>query len=143
MPPFASQVPTPKVFVTGRKRPELTAATEQIGQHAVGIQGNVSKLEHLDRLFTGSFDKSRSALSRPPVAFSIEGVTTGPGLTTFTRVRRSLSSFAHVRAKLLTAALLAFNTPNPGIPLIVHMEAFRTTAAPSGITPIQCHLFRP
>ncbi len=45
----------------------------------------------------------------------------------------SLSSFAHGRAKLLTAALLALNTPNPGIPLIVHMEAFRTTAAPSGI----------
>ena len=35
--------------------------------------------------------------------------------------------------RLLTAALLALNTPNPGIPLIVHMEAFRTTAAPSGI----------
>ena len=47
-------------------------------------------------------------------------------------MRRALSSFAHVRAKLRTAALLALKTRIPGIPLIVHMDAFRTTAAPSG-----------
>ena len=41
-----------KVFVTGRRSPELAAAIEQIGQGAVGIQGDVSKLEDLDRLFT-------------------------------------------------------------------------------------------
>ncbi len=41
-----------KVFVTGRRGPELAAAIEQIGQGTVGIQGDVSKLEDLDRLFT-------------------------------------------------------------------------------------------
>ena len=56
----------------------------------------------------------------------------GSGADDVTRICRSLSSFAHVCAKLLTAALLALNTPKPGIPFIVHMEAFRTTAAPSG-----------
>ncbi len=41
-----------KVFVTGRRRLELATAIEQIGHGAVGIQGDVSKLEDLDRLFT-------------------------------------------------------------------------------------------
>ncbi len=40
-----------KVFVTGRRSPELAAAIEQIGHGAVGIPGDVSKLEDLDRLF--------------------------------------------------------------------------------------------
>ena len=41
-----------KVFVTGRRGPELASALEQIGHDAVGVQGDVSKLEDLDRLFT-------------------------------------------------------------------------------------------
>ena len=41
-----------KVFVTGRRAPELAAAVEQIGHGAVGIQGDVSKLDDLDRLFS-------------------------------------------------------------------------------------------
>ncbi len=41
-----------KVFVTGRRAPELAAAVEQIGHGAVGIQGDVSMLEDLDRLFS-------------------------------------------------------------------------------------------
>ena len=40
-----------KVFVTGRRSPELARAVEQIGHGAVGIQGDVSRLEDLDRLF--------------------------------------------------------------------------------------------
>ena len=40
-----------RVFVTGRRSPELAAAIKQIGHGAVGIQGDVSKLEDLDRLF--------------------------------------------------------------------------------------------
>ena len=39
------------VFVTGRRGPELAAAVEQIGHGAVGVQGDVSRLEDLDRLF--------------------------------------------------------------------------------------------
>ena len=40
-----------KVFVTGRRSPELAAAIEQIGHDSVGIQGDVSRQEDLDRLF--------------------------------------------------------------------------------------------
>jgi NAD(P)-dependent dehydrogenase (short-subunit alcohol dehydrogenase family) len=39
------------VFITGRRDPELAAATKEIGKHVTGVQGDVSNLEDLDRLF--------------------------------------------------------------------------------------------
>lgn len=39
------------VFITGRREPELAAAVNQIGRNATGIQGDVSKMADLDRLF--------------------------------------------------------------------------------------------
>ena len=40
-----------RVFVTGRRQEELDAAVKQIGHGAVGVQGDVSKLADLDRLY--------------------------------------------------------------------------------------------
>ncbi len=40
------------VFITGRREAELAAAVKQIGSSAAGVQGDVSKLEDLDRLFS-------------------------------------------------------------------------------------------
>jgi NAD(P)-dependent dehydrogenase (short-subunit alcohol dehydrogenase family) len=39
------------VFITGRREPELAAAAKQIGKNATGIQGDMSNLGDLDRLF--------------------------------------------------------------------------------------------
>lgn len=39
------------VFITGRRQAELDAAVKQIGKNVTGIQGDVSKLSDLDRLF--------------------------------------------------------------------------------------------
>ncbi|MFB7511286.1 SDR family NAD(P)-dependent oxidoreductase [Streptomyces broussonetiae] len=39
------------VYLTGRRRAELEAAVEQVGNGAIGIQSDVSKLDDLDRLF--------------------------------------------------------------------------------------------
>lgn len=39
------------VFITGRRDPELAAAVEEIGRSVTGVQGDVSKLGDLDRLF--------------------------------------------------------------------------------------------
>jgi NAD(P)-dependent dehydrogenase (short-subunit alcohol dehydrogenase family) len=39
------------VFITGRRAPELAAAVEDIGRNVTGIQGDVSNLGDLDRLF--------------------------------------------------------------------------------------------
>jgi NAD(P)-dependent dehydrogenase (short-subunit alcohol dehydrogenase family) len=39
------------VFITGRRDPELAAAVQEIGTHVTGVQGDVSNLGDLDRLF--------------------------------------------------------------------------------------------
>jgi NAD(P)-dependent dehydrogenase (short-subunit alcohol dehydrogenase family) len=39
------------VFITGRRQAELTAAAKQIGSQVTGVQGDVSNLGDLDRLF--------------------------------------------------------------------------------------------
>src|SRR6202035_3567824 len=38
-------------FITGRRNPELAAAVKEIGQNVTGVQGDVSNLGDLDRLF--------------------------------------------------------------------------------------------
>jgi NAD(P)-dependent dehydrogenase (short-subunit alcohol dehydrogenase family) len=39
------------VFITGRRQRELDAAVREIGENARGVQGDVTNLEELDRLF--------------------------------------------------------------------------------------------
>src|SRR5580704_18757917 len=39
------------VFITGRRIEELAAAVKEIGKNVTGVQGDVSKLGDLDRLF--------------------------------------------------------------------------------------------
>jgi NAD(P)-dependent dehydrogenase (short-subunit alcohol dehydrogenase family) len=39
------------VFITGRRDPELAAAVTEIGRNVIGVQGDVSNLGDLDRLF--------------------------------------------------------------------------------------------
>src|SRR3984893_2380195 len=38
------------VLITGRREPELAAAVKEIGKNVIGVQGDVSNLEDLDRL---------------------------------------------------------------------------------------------
>ncbi len=39
------------VFITGRRQAELAAAVKEIGKNVAGVQGDVSNLDDLDRLF--------------------------------------------------------------------------------------------
>src|SRR6059036_1907076 len=39
------------VFITGRRQAELDAAVSEIGKNVSGVQGDVSNLAHLDRLY--------------------------------------------------------------------------------------------
>src|SRR6266511_5515964 len=39
------------VFITGRREPELAAAVKEIGRNVTGVQGDVSNLGDLDRLY--------------------------------------------------------------------------------------------
>ena len=40
------------VFIMGRRNSELTTAVKEIGHNVTGVQGDVSNLGDLDRLFT-------------------------------------------------------------------------------------------
>src|ERR1700739_3828251 len=41
------------VFITGRRQKELDEAVQTIGNNITGIQGDVAKLTHRDRLYEG------------------------------------------------------------------------------------------
>ncbi|MFJ6661238.1 SDR family NAD(P)-dependent oxidoreductase [Streptomyces sp. NPDC091377] len=53
---FAAEGAT--VYLTGRREAELESAVEQIGDRAIGIRGDVSELDDLDRLFAGITERS-------------------------------------------------------------------------------------
>jgi NAD(P)-dependent dehydrogenase (short-subunit alcohol dehydrogenase family) len=53
---FAAEGAT--VYLTGRRKAELDIAVEQVGPRGVGIQGDVSRLEDLDRLFAQITERS-------------------------------------------------------------------------------------
>lgn len=59
-----------KVFVTGRRQKELDAAVAEIGDRAVGVQGDVANLADLDRLFAVIKEQS----GRLDVVFANSGV---------------------------------------------------------------------
>jgi NAD(P)-dependent dehydrogenase (short-subunit alcohol dehydrogenase family) len=40
------------VFITGRRQAELDSAVSVIGENVIGVQGDVTKLDDLDRLYT-------------------------------------------------------------------------------------------
>jgi NAD(P)-dependent dehydrogenase (short-subunit alcohol dehydrogenase family) len=39
------------VFITGRRQKELESAVQAIGSNVIGVQGDVAKLDDLDRLY--------------------------------------------------------------------------------------------
>src|SRR5580658_984775 len=57
------------VFITGRRGKELTAAEEDIGRNVTGVQGDVSDLGDLDRLFA----KIKQEKGRLDVVFANAG----------------------------------------------------------------------
>ena len=58
------------VFITGRREPELAAAVKKIGRNVSAVQGDVSNLADLDRLF-GQIRKEKGKLD---VMFANAGV---------------------------------------------------------------------
>jgi NAD(P)-dependent dehydrogenase (short-subunit alcohol dehydrogenase family) len=60
------------VFITGRREPELAAAVKEIGSHVTGVQGDVSNLGDLDRLFA----QIQREKGRLDIVFANAGVAT-------------------------------------------------------------------
>jgi len=60
------------VFITGRREPELAAAVKKIGNNVTGVQGDVSNLGDLDRLFA-QIKREKGTLD---IVFANAGVAT-------------------------------------------------------------------
>ena len=58
------------VFIAGRREAELTAAVNEIGRNVAGIQGDVSNLADLDRLF----DQIKQEKGKLDIVFANAGV---------------------------------------------------------------------
>ncbi|HKF54698.1 MAG TPA: SDR family NAD(P)-dependent oxidoreductase, partial [Blastocatellia bacterium] len=58
------------VFITGRRQPELDAAVRELEEQAIGVQGDVSSLADLDRLFA----KIKSEKGRLDILFANAGI---------------------------------------------------------------------
>lgn len=58
------------VFITGRRAPELAWAVKEIGRNVTGVQGDVSNLADLDRLFA-QIDQEKGTLD---IVFANAGV---------------------------------------------------------------------
>jgi NAD(P)-dependent dehydrogenase (short-subunit alcohol dehydrogenase family) len=63
------------VFITGRRPSELQAAVKQIAKHVTGVQGDVSNLADIDRLY----DTVRRERGRIDVLFANAGVVGNGG----------------------------------------------------------------
>ena len=59
-----------RVFITGRREAELTAAAKAIGRNVTGVRGDVSILADLDRLFA----QIRTAAGKLDVVFANAGI---------------------------------------------------------------------
>ena len=57
------------VFITGRRESEVDKAIKEIGENVTGVQGDVSNIADLDRLYTTS-KKGESMSSLPTPALS-------------------------------------------------------------------------
>src|SRR6267142_4090448 len=68
------------VFITGRRDEELTRAVKEIGRNVTGVQGDVSNLGDLDRLFT----QIKREKSRLDIVFANAGVAKYAPLGTIT-----------------------------------------------------------
>jgi NAD(P)-dependent dehydrogenase (short-subunit alcohol dehydrogenase family) len=58
------------VFITGRREAELEAAVQEIGKNVTAVQGDVSRLEDLDRLY----DTVKKQKGRLDIVFANAGV---------------------------------------------------------------------
>src|SRR5467141_166003 len=68
------------VFITGRREPELAAAVREIGRNVAGVQGDVSNIGDLDRLFA----RIKQEKGRLDIVFANAGVAKFASLGTIT-----------------------------------------------------------
>ena len=86
------------VYITGRRQPPLDAAVGEIGKQATGIQGDVSQLADLDRLYT----QVRQRHGRIDVLFANAGVKEHAALGDITEALFDTAFNVNVKGTLFT-----------------------------------------
>src|SRR5258705_821588 len=136
------QVGAPGHLTTGRYRRQPKDHTWALPP-STNSSVPVTKLESSEARYSTAFAISSGSPIRPigivdtirsmiSAGWSVTGaVPTGPGLTTFDRMRRSLSSTVHVRTNDRKAAFVAPYTPWAAVPLEPATEPVRMIDPPS------------
>src|SRR5437868_2820772 len=86
------------VFITGRREPELAAAVKEVGRNVTGIQGDVSNLDDLDRLFA----RIKREKGKLDVVFANAGVATFAPFGTITEEHYDSIFNTNVKGLLFT-----------------------------------------
>jgi len=86
------------VFITGRREPELARAVEEIEKNVIGVQGDVSNLADLDRLFA-QITREKGRLD---IVFANAGITTITPLGKITEERYDSLFNINVKGLLFT-----------------------------------------
>ncbi|WP_163879077.1 SDR family NAD(P)-dependent oxidoreductase [Rhizobium laguerreae] len=87
-----------EVFITGRRQEELDRAVEEIGSGVTAVQGDVSRLDDLDRLF----NVVRSKSGRIDVLFANAGLGTLAALGAIDEASFDLTFDVNVKGTLFT-----------------------------------------
>jgi NAD(P)-dependent dehydrogenase (short-subunit alcohol dehydrogenase family) len=86
------------VFITGRREPELAAAVKEIGRNVTGVQGDVSKIGDLDRLFS----RIKEEKGRLDIVFANAGTARFAPLGSITEDHYDLIFNTNVKGVLFT-----------------------------------------
>jgi len=86
------------VFITGRRNAQLTAAVKEVGKNVTGVQGDVSNLGDLDRLFA----QVKREKSKLDIVFANAGIATFAPLGTITEEHYNSIFNINVKGLLFT-----------------------------------------
>src|SRR5258708_3168939 len=86
------------VFITGRRKSELDAAVEQIGRNVTAVQGDVSNLADLDRLFA----TVKELKGRIDILFANAGIAEAAPLGAISEEQFDRTFGANVKGALFT-----------------------------------------
>src|ERR1700751_985427 len=113
------------VFITGRREAELAATVKEIGRNVTGIQGDVSNLGDLDRLFA----QIKQEKARLDIVFANAGVAKFAALGTITEELYDWTFAINLKGLLFTVPKALPLLPD-GAALILNSSIVATKGLP-------------
>ncbi len=114
-----------QLVITGRRKPELDAAVAQIGPDALGVQGDVSSLADLDRLYA----EVKHRFGRIDVLFANAGISQGVPLEAVTEDHFDLLFGVNVKGLLFSVQKALPLIPDGGA-IVLNSSVANTRGTP-------------